>query len=309
MNTTSGPAPRVLVIGRAGQLATDLVDLCRSENRAHAALGRPDVDLATGVGLEAALDAHRPDFVVNAAAYTNVDKAESEADLAMAVNATGPGLLARACRAAGVPLIHVSTDMVFGDERDRAHREEDATGPVSTYARSKLEGEWRVAEAGGPHLIVRVSWVFGPSGDNFVKKVLQWARANPTLRIVSDQRGRPTYSPALADALLGLGDSMLAPSPGARPSGVLHVAGESVMTRDEQARLVLAGSAARGGPTAAVVPVPTAEFPTPARRALNAVMDIEKAAALGIRLGPFAPDLDATLDRVLGPAGGAEGRG
>jgi dTDP-4-dehydrorhamnose reductase len=129
--------------------------------------------------------------------------------------------------------------------------------------------------------------------------VLAWARARDTLRIVSDQRGRPTYSPDLADALIRLAGRMGRPD---GPRGLLHVAGASVMTRDEQARMVIAGSGARGGPVARIEPVPTRDFPTPAARPLNAELDVTRAAGLwGIRLGAFAPDLEATLDRLIGP--------
>ena len=123
--------------------------------------------------------------MINAAAYTNVDRAESEPDLAFAVNRDGPAALARACAAGGIPLVHVSTDQVFDGRRAGGHREEDAPNPLCLYGRSKLEGERAVAAAGGNALTVRVSWVFGPSADNFVKKVLAWARARDTLRIVS----------------------------------------------------------------------------------------------------------------------------
>lgn len=293
--------PRILVAGRAGQLATDLVERATASARPLVALGRPDLDLADLNSIEQAIATHRPDIVINAAAYTNVDKAESEPALARALNVEGPARLAVACKAAQIPLIHVSTDMVFGDDRERPHREDDATNPLSAYARSKLEGEYRVAETLDDHAIVRVSWVFGPSGDNFVKKLLIWAQARPQLSIVSDQRGRPTHSPALAAALLVTADRMLAGSSAARPRGILHVAGASVMTRVEQARQVMAASAARGGPVAAITPVLTRDFPTPAIRALNAVLDVSRAEALGLALGPFGDDLAATLDRVIGP--------
>lgn len=294
--------PRILVVGRAGQLATDLADICKRANRDAVFMGRPDIDLADTARIERALASARPDAVVNAAAFTAVDKAESERDRAFAVNATGPGDLAAACARARVPLIHVSTDMVFPDRSDRAHREDDATAPLSHYGATKLEGERRVMSGSGDNLVVRVSWVFGPSGDNFVKKLLDWARTRSELDIVADQRGRPTYSPALAAALVALADRMVAGG-SSGPRGVLHLAGADVMTRDEQARRVMAASRARGGPCATINPVPTSAFPTPARRALNAVLDVDRARTMyGISLGPFGSDLDETLDRLVGPA-------
>lgn len=294
-------APRILVVGRAGQLATDLAAACERASRTARFLGRPDLDLADAGSIERALNAVRPDAVINAAAYTAVDKAESERDLAFAVNATGPGHLAAVCARARVPLVHVSTDMVFPDRDDRAHREGDPVAPLSHYGVTKLEGERRVLDTSGGHLVVRVSWVFGPSGENFVTKLLDWARNRPELSIVGDQRGRPTYSPALAAALLDLADGMVAGGLAA-PCGILHLAGADVMTRDEQARRVMGASRARGGPHAAINPVPTSAFPTPARRALNAVLDVELARArYGIELGSFDRDLDETLDKIVGP--------
>ncbi len=292
---------KLLVVGRAGQLATDLAQACARADRTASCLGRPELDLADAASIERALASLKPDAVINAAAYTAVDKAEAERDLAVAVNAVGPGLLATACARANVPLIHVSTDMVFPDRATGEHREDDPVAPLSHYGATKLEGERRVLAASSDNLVVRVSWVFGPSGDNFVKKLLEWAKARPELSIVADQRGRPTYSPGLAVALIDLADRMVAGGPDA-PRGVLHLAGADVLTRDEQARRVMAASALRGGPTARINPVPTSAFPTPAKRALNAVLDIERARnRYAIALGSFDADLDATLDKIIGP--------
>jgi len=292
---------RLLVVGRTGQLATDLAQICASAGHEASFLGRPQLNLVEAASVDRALNALKPSAVINAAAYTAVDKAESERDLAFAVNAVGPGLLAEACARAKIPLVHVSTEMVFPDERNGEHREDDAVAPLSHYGATKLEGEKRVLEASASHLVVRVSWVFGPSGDNFVTKLLEWARTRPELNIVADQRGRPTYSPGLAAALLALADRMAAGGPDA-PSGVLHLAGQDVMTRDEQARRVMTASARRGGPVARINAVPTSAFPTPARRALNAVLDIDRARTrYGIALGAFDDDLAATLDKLIGP--------
>lgn len=284
-------SPPILVVGRKGQLATDLAGL-----PGVVALGRPDLGVTSEASVRAAVARIQPRAVVNAAAYTAVDRAESEPDAAFALNETGPRHLARACAAAGIPLVHVSTDQVFDGGKPGGYREEDAPNPLCLYGRSKLAGERAVAEAGGKSLTVRVSWVFGPSGDNFVKKVLAWASGQEEIRIVSDQRGRPTYSPALARTLLRLAHEM---AEGRPHGGVLHVAGASVTTRFEQARAILEASKARGGPHARVLPVLTRDFPTPATRPLNAELDVSRAVAMGIRLAPFASDLRHTLDRIL----------
>jgi dTDP-4-dehydrorhamnose reductase len=289
----------LLIIGRQGQLAQGLARQAHTRNISHVALGRPDLDLTAAHAVEAALDTHRPQLVINAAAYTAVDKAESEAEPAFALNRDGPELLAAACATRGIRLIHISTDQVFDGTLQRAYREDDATNPLCIYGHSKLEGEDRVLSADPSALVVRVSWVFGPDGDNFVTKVLSWARARPELMIVSDQIGRPTYAPALAGALLDLGQRMLVGGDMA-PRGLLHLAGEDVMTRAIQARMVLAGSQQRGGPFALVKDILTRDFPTPATRPLNAELDITLARTrYGINLGRFSPMLDETLSRLL----------
>jgi dTDP-4-dehydrorhamnose reductase len=294
----SGP---LLVIGRQGQLATDLVEAGARLGVPLVALGRPDIDVTDADSVARAIDQTGPSAVINAAAYTNVDKAESEPDLAFALNRDGPRNLARRCARHRIPLVHVSTDQVFDGRRAGGHREDDDPRPLCTYGHSKLAGEQAVAEAHGDALVARVSWVFGPSADNFVKKVLAWASTRDTLRIVSDQRGRPTYSPALAEALIALALRMTE-NRSEKPRGLLHLAGGSVMTRYEQALAAIEGSRARGGPAARVEPVLTKDFPTPAARPLNAELDTTLAAErYGIRLGPFAPDLAATLDRLIGP--------
>ena len=298
----------ILVCGRRGQVATDLVEAGGALGVSLAAHGRPDLDLTDPDGIARALDRVEPRAVINAAAYTAVDRAESEPEEAYALNRDGPAHLARACAERRLPLIHISTDQVFDGRQDGGIREDDPPNPLCVYGASKLAGERAVAEAHGDHLIVRVSWVFGPSGDNFVIKVLGWAGSRDSLSIVSDQRGRPTYAPGLARALLDLAGRM-AGGGADRPQGLLHLAGGSVLTRFEQAELILAGSAARGGPTARVAPVPTAAFPLPAARPLNAELDVSRAQErYGLSLGPFPDDLHATLDRLLGPSVTASAR-
>ena len=302
----------ILVCGRRGQVATDLVEAADALGLLLQALGRPDLDITDPDGFARALDRVRPRAVINAAAYTAVDRAEAEPDAADRLNREGPARLARACAERRLPLIHLSTDQVFDGRKESGYAEDDPPNPLCVYGASKLAGERAVMEAGGNPLVVRVSWVFGPSGDNFVAKVLGWARTKDLLSIVSDQRGRPTFSPALARALLDLCGRMTADAPrpadgarpadAARPRGLLHLAGASVLTRVAQAEAILAGSAARGGPTARVEPVRTADFPVPAARPLNAELDVSRAQArFGIALDRFADDLDATLDRLVGP--------
>ncbi len=290
-------AGSILVIGRAGQLASELV---AAGGATVITASRPGFDLTEPDASQWLLDQIRPTAVINAAAYTAVDRAESEPELAFALNRDGPARLAAACARCAIPLIHVSTDAVFDGAKAGPYTEADAPQPLSVYGRSKLAGERAVLEALPAALVVRTSWVFGPSGSNFITRLLSWASAQPALTIAGDQRGRPTYAPALAEALLGLAHRMVPGGAGA-PQGLLHLSGGSLMTRAAQAQAILAASAARGGPSAAVTPVPTVARPSAARRPLNAALDCTLAARHGIALGPFETDLEASLDQLIGP--------
>jgi dTDP-4-dehydrorhamnose reductase len=292
MQAPDGP---VLIIGQSGQLATDLVRVASEEDKDAVALGRPQCDLTDSASLLRLLDRVMPCAVINAAAYTQVDQAESEPELAMQVNALGPEMLAQICARQRIPLIHVSTDQVFDGKKQGAYTEQDEPNPLCVYGRTKREGEQRVLNINPHALIVRVSWVYGPSGSNFVTKVLEWARMKSPLSIVSDQFGCPTYAPDLALHLLNLSEKM-ARTP-SYASGLLHLAGASAMSRYEQARLILASAHARGGAFADVVPVLTKDFPTPAIRPLNAELDCAKAARLyDIYPVDFETGLHHTLD-------------
>jgi dTDP-4-dehydrorhamnose reductase len=285
----------VLVLGRSGQLASALAD--RGGETVITA-GRPDFDLTEPGGSERLLDRLRPAAVINAAAYTAVDRAESEPELAFALNRDGPAVLARVCAGAGLPLIHVSTDSVFDGALDRAYREDDVPRPISTYGASKRAGECAVLDALPSALVVRTSWIFGARGESFVSRLLGWAEGHDQLTIVGDQRGRPTYAPDLAEALLALAHRLL---DGTVSGGLMHLAGSSVLSRAEQAQLILDAASRRGRRATAVVPIPSSAHPTAARRPLNAILDCGFAAGQGIALGPFAEGLEATLDKLLGP--------
>lgn len=288
--------PTILVLGRSGQLATALAS-CGGDDVVTA--GRPDFDLAEPGAAERLLDRHRPAIVINAAAYTAVDKAESEPAAAFALNRDGPAALARACARSRLPLIHVSTDSVFDGELDRAYRESDTPRPINVYGASKYAGECAVLDALPSALVVRTSWIFGGHGASFISRLLSWAEGRDRLTIVGDQYGRPTYAPALAKALLMLSWRL---RDGVMSGGLMHFAGGSVLSRAEQARIILESAAQRGRGTTEVIAIPSSAHPTPAKRPLNAVLDCGFAERQGVTLGPFEADLDEALDRLLGPA-------
>lgn len=285
----------LLVLGRNGQLATELQRAAQEIGLACTALGRAEIDVCDVDQIIQAIERTKPNALINASAYTNVDGAESEGELAFKLNETAPRAMARAAAQTKLPFIHVSTDQVFDGTKKGAYTEEDAPNPINLYGRSKLAGEIAVRAENPDALIVRVSWVWGPSGDNFVKKLLQWASMRDELSIVADQIGRPTYSPALANALIDL-----AAMPN-RPTGILNYAGSDVMSRADQARLVLEASRTHGGPYVTVKDVPTSAFPTPAKRPLNAELDVKQIAALGFRSSRFNAELLHHINELLSP--------
>lgn len=219
--------------------------------------------------------------LVNAAAYTNVERAEADADTAYRVNEHGPRLLADAARRTGLDFVHVSTDFVFDGTKRGAYVEADVPNPLSIYGASKLAGEYAVLAENPEALVVRTAWVFGPNGVNFPVKILSAAEKNPTLKVVTDEVGSPTYTPDLATGIVGLVDA------GAR--GVFHLAGAGSCNRFELARAVLE-LAGRGD--VVLEPVTSDAFPSVAARPANSVLDCSKAAALGVTMPPWEDALE-----------------
>ncbi len=216
---------RILVTGREGQVVSALAEQGPHHGHEIIRLGRPDFDLAAPDGMRAALEAHCPDLVVSAAAYTAVDQAESEPELAMAVNGRAPGMIAAAAAEFRLPIIHLSTDYVFDGLKPTPYVETDATGPEGVYGQTKLAGERAVAEANPRHVILRTSWVYAHGGKNFVRTMLRLAADRPELRVVSDQFGCPTYATDLACAILDIAGKLPGGQAGDERFGVFHASG------------------------------------------------------------------------------------
>lgn len=290
---------RIACIGRHGQTAQALAALAARDAAFTLVQGdRRAADLSDAQTLAAFLDGAQPDAVINAGAYNLVDRAESEPDVAFAINAEGPRHLARLCRQRGLPFIHMSTDCVFDGAKTGGYTEDDAPHPLSVYGRSKLAGEQAVMEEDSGALVARVCWVFSEYGESFVSKMIQFARAQQKLRVVSDQIGPPTYAPDIAAALIAA-TRMRMDDP-AKLCGLLHVAAPETMTRAAMAEAIMAESASRGGPSVPVEPVPTAAFAAQAARPLNAVLSGERARAkLGLVFTPFADALSRSVAGVL----------
>lgn len=270
---------RILVTGREGQVARALTARSGGDLVVEA-IGRPDLDITDPQSVRRVVEGFRPAVVVNAAAYTAVDRAETDEDSAFAVNRDGAGHVAQAAAQAGLPVIHISTDYVFSGDKTGAYRESDETGPQSVYGRSKLAGEETVAAANPAHAILRTAWVYAPYGANFLKTMLRLAADRDAVRVVADQHGSPTYAPDIADAILAVARRMIADPDGADWRGVFHMSAGGETSWAGFAEEIFARSAEAGGPAARVEPITTADYPTPARRPANSVLDNARFAAV-----------------------------
>ncbi len=287
------PPTRWLITGAGGQLGRSLLGVAPQLGLEALGRSRAQLDVLDAGAIAHALAEFGPDVVLNCAALTNVDECEQRTDEAMRVNGEAPGVLARACAGRAV-LIHISTEYVFPGDTNQPLDEEAKPAPRSAYGRSKLAGEEGVRAAGGEHLIVRTQWVFGP-GPNFVRTVLAAADRGEALNVVEDQLGRPTWSGALARALVE------AAAAGAR--GTLHLACEGVASWYDLALAAVSEGTQRGlNPWVKVRPVATSEVPRPAKRPTYAVLGLGRARQLGIELVHWRDALSAYL------AAEAEGR-
>lgn len=261
---------RILVTGWDGQVAQAMLAL-EAEDLHVLAVGRPALDLTDIGSIERVIAEVSPDVVVNAAAYTAVDKAESDEDTAFAINAQGAGNAAAAAADAGLPIIHLSTDYVFPGNKETPYVETDSTGPQSAYGRSKLAGELAVAETNPRHAILRTAWVYGSYGNNFLKTMLRLAETRDTLRVVADQHGTPTYAPDIASGIIAVARRLV--SDANAPAGVYHMVSSGETTWAGFAEEIFRRSASLGGAAAKVEPIGTADYPTPARRPANSRLD------------------------------------
>ena len=266
----------LLVFGQGGQLSTELA-LQAPEARF---LGQDQADLTDPAACAALLRDLAPRAVINAAAHTAVDRAESEPEIAHLINAAAPAAMARVAADLGIPFLHVSTDYVFDGSGDTPWRETDATGPLGVYGASKLAGEQGVAAAGGQWAVLRTSWVFSAHGNNFVRTMLRLGAERDELRVVADQHGGPTPARAIADACLTMIAAMQAdPARG----GIYHFAGAPDTTWAGFARAIMQ----RGGLSCRIIDIPSSDYPTPAHRPANSRLD---CSAIARDFGISRPD-------------------
>lgn len=294
---------RIAVTGRNGQVVRALSEAAQFEDVVVIPIGRPDLDLGVPKTIEPALRAVAPDIVVNAAAYTAVDQAEREPEIARLVNAEGAGAVAAAARTLHVPVIQLSTDYVFDGDKKSAYVEEDAVSPKSVYGATKLAGELAVAGNIDGYVILRTAWVYAPYGKNFVRKMVGLAQSRDEVRVVADQNGCPTYAPDIANAVIGIAQNILKTQSDPHLRGIFHLAGRGETSWAGFAAAIFEFLAGKGLRRPLLMPITSAEYPTPARRPANSRLNCAKLARIhGIELPHWSASLRNCLERLTNGA-------
>ncbi|WP_018860017.1 dTDP-4-dehydrorhamnose reductase [Rhizobium sp. 42MFCr.1] len=290
---------RIAVTGKQGQVVSALLERGPVAGVEIVAVGRPELDLVDRASIRAVLSQIKPEVIVSAAAYTAVDKAESEEELAFVVNAEGPTAIAEVAKELGVPIVHLSTDYVFSGDKQGLYVETDATGPVSAYGRSKLAGEEGVAAANPNHVILRTAWVYSPFGANFLKTMLRLAETRDALNVVADQHGTPTSALDIADAVIAIA-TRLCSDPDPKLRGVFHLTGSGEGTWADFAEAIFAGLQAKSGKAVSVGRITTMDYPTPAKRPANSRLSNDKLKQVyGLVLPDWRQSTRVVLDRLL----------
>jgi dTDP-4-dehydrorhamnose reductase len=289
---------RIAITGIKGQVVECLKERASGDDAVEMiTLGRPTLDLAIPDTVLAALTAVKPDVIVNAAAYTAVDKAETDQAQAFAINRDGAGAAAAAAAKLGIPFIQISTDYVFSGDKPAPYVETDPTGPLGVYGHSKLAGENAVRASHGSPIILRTAWVYSPYGANFVKTMLRLARDRDRLRVVDDQIGNPTSALDIADGILRITRHL---REGVKCAGTYHMSGAGEVNWYGLARHIFSVSKSLGGPSAEIEAIPTSEFPTPARRPKNSRLDNSLfAQTFGESLPQWPKSVEACVTRLV----------
>jgi dTDP-4-dehydrorhamnose reductase len=290
---------RITVTGHSGQVVRAMGERA-PQGVSVTALGRPELDLERLETIAPAIRASRPDVVVNAAAFTAVDLAESQDETARLVNGAAAGEVAKAAAALGVPVIQISTDYVFDGRLDRPYREDDPVGPISAYGRSKLEGERAVAAATGNHAILRTAWVYSPFGRNFIRTMLRLAETRDAVAVVADQSGCPTSALDIANAIFTVARNLTESPDKAALRGIFHMGAQGAAVWADVAEAIFAERERLGGAPVRVERIATADYPTPAQRPANSRLDSARLAAIHrVTLPPWQDALRSCVRRLL----------
>jgi dTDP-4-dehydrorhamnose reductase len=290
---------RLLLLGGSGQLGTQLRKFTLPHGIQLIAPTRAAIDLGDPTAIQRLVAAERWNIVINAAGYTNVDRAESEEDLAFAINAGAAACLAEETGKHGIPVIHISTDYVFDGRKGAPYVEQDVAAPLNAYGRSKLAGERRVSAANPRHVILRAAWLYSPYGTNFVRTILRLARERECLTVVTDQMGCPTSAWDLAKACLDIG-LLCATEPDQKNYGLYHFAGAGAATRFEFANAILEQAARQLGRLPQVIPISTAQYPSSVSRPADSRLDCTAVQhTFGLTPRPWRRALAETIDCIL----------
>jgi dTDP-4-dehydrorhamnose reductase len=282
------PIKRIFVAGKSGQVAISLKNAADSFHMDIGCFGRPEIDLASKASVLDAVDVFNPDAIINAAAYTAVDKAEEEEETAHLINAIGAGTLAAAAHNRNIPFLHISTDYVFDGMLNRPYHEKDETGPTGAYGRSKLAGEHAVMAANPDAMIFRTAWVYSPFGNNFLKTMLRLAETRDTLGVVADQMGNPSYAPDIARGLLSVLARIEDTGWDAKYPGIYHLTGSGDTSWHGFASAIFEAASVYGRTKPTVNAITTEDFPTPAKRPENSRLNCDKASVtFGVRLSDW----------------------
>lgn len=296
---------RILIIGRDGQLARALLDVLPISGADVTAIGQPQIDLLRPETVVTAIRSWRPSLVVNAAAYTAVDRAEDEPETARVINAEAPGVLAAAAAQVGAMIVHFSTDYVFDGSKRTPYEETDEPRPLGVYGATKLAGERAVVNANPRSVVLRTAWVCGAHGNNFLKTILRLAAERPALRVVADQVGSPSFAADIAAAVAAIGERLHADAaPGPEHFGVFHITNAGTTTWHGLASAIVAAAARRGRRPVSVEPIATADHPTRAVRPAYSKLATDKIKrSYGIHMPAWEASLEPVMDQLLGAAG------
>jgi dTDP-4-dehydrorhamnose reductase len=290
----------ILIAGRNGQLARCLRELAAMRGLLAVTLGRPELDMENREGIEKLIASIAPSAIINTAAYTAVDQAESERARAFSINRDGAAALGDVAWHMNIPLIHLSTDYVFDGAKSDAYDETDIPAPLNVYGASKLAGEAAVLAAHPLATVIRCSWLYSPYGSNFVRTMLRLCETRQIVRVVRDQCGNPTYAFDLAEAVLRIAQRSVADDRRAI-AGIFHLAGQGEASWYDFAEAIFHERSRRGARIPTLEAITTEEFPTAARRPRNSRLDSSKAERVfGIRLAPWRQSLESCLDQLVG---------
>jgi dTDP-4-dehydrorhamnose reductase len=291
---------KIIVTGHKGMLGSDLLPRLCDAGFEVKGLDIDELDITDPLNISRHFEAIKPDLVINCAAYTAVDKAESEVEAAFAVNRDGPMNLANACRSIGIPLVHISTDYVFDGSVQGAYCEDDPINPLGVYGASKWEGEERVRSCLAQHIIIRTSWLYGVQGNNFVKTMIRLSKERDEIRVVSDQHGCPTWTCDLADAITKIADQ-IAKNRDGMPWGTYHYCGDGRTTWYDFTKSIVMHRARKEDSMKIpkITPVGTSEYPTPAKRPQCSALDCKKIVnELGIHPRRWEDALSLMIDEL-----------